>query len=425
MVLDQLIYLLYNSITMALVLTDIENIRHKPKDVKLGNYRTTFQEIILPAGTLLFKGVRQDLSGFFLVSDLIGNFIPGKGFCLTPVTNIFTFPFPYPCFGLMDWKTDEPAWMRLDTIMVYVLKSTTKFISMISPSIAVRGTPLSSVESSDIIRRCDKFPEYLRQCVRPPMTEEQLLSEASYDNCINPLTGTEYTGHISIGNQDSLDADKKMGGRKIRLSPPETPMGKYLLTLDPLKQNFLLKNLFVDFNGSRGFPEIVVRARQDLSETLIRPASGLIDGINYVMNELESGDLSILPYGYITENGFIGAEKMFSMLTRETLSGSPDKRKNAIEEHCQVFLRGANIYFDKRTGFYVLRDFWPSGTWYNGFLVDEYGAADEAGADSSEFIFKRPDLTPNLNRVAPVNTRKNRTVKYSSKMPYTVKSRPK
>lgn len=407
----------------------IENIRTKPKNVTLGKYRTSFQEVFLPAGTLLFKGTRQDKSGFFLVTDLIGNFIPDKGFCLTPVTNVFTFPFPTPSFGLMDWKTEEPAWMRFDTIMVYILKSTCKFISMISPSPAVRGTPLSSTESTDIIRRCDKFPEYVLQCVRPPMTGAELLAEAAYDNCINPLSGTEYCGHISIGNQDSLDQDKKSGGKKIRVPPPDTPMGKYILSLDTPNKDFLLKNLYQDFNGSRGFPEIVVRPRQDLTETLIRPGAGLVDGINYLMSDIESGILNIIPFGYITERGFVGAERMFDVGELLALSGTPEARKVAIEAHCQAFLNGPNILYDERTGFFVSGDFWPSGSWYSRFLVRKAGldsaasaaaAAAPAAAPETDFIFRRPAIMPSFAR-APQNTRKNRG--NNGRRHYTVKSR--
>lgn len=416
---------------MALNFTSIENVRFRPRHVSLGKYRTSFQEVYLPAGTLLFKGTRQDASGFFLVSDLIGNFIPDKGFCLTPVTNIFTFPFPTPCFGLMDWKTEQPAWMRFDTIVVYILKSTCKFISMISPSQAVRGTPLSSMDATDIIRRCDKFPEYFQQCVRPPMTPEQLLAEAAYDNCINPLTGTEYSGHISIGNQDSLDQEKKVGGRKIRIPPPDTPMGKYLLSLEPSDQEFLLKNLYDDFNGSRGFPEIVIRSREDLREPLIRPASGLEDGINYLMSDLESGKLNVLPYGYITEFGFIDAGEMFDVgkLRVSKLSGSPEMRKRAIERHSQVFLSAPNIMYDGRTGFYVLSNFWPSGTWYSSNLIPRTDAAiAEAIATRPttvpDFIFRRPEVIPNLTKTsAPLNTRKNK--RNSTRRITTIKSRPK
>ena len=66
----------------------------------------------IPAGTILFHAFRLEEgdprhSGFF--KAMLG-FPTTTGYCLSPAFNVYTFPFPYVSFGILDYKTQRPMW---------------------------------------------------------------------------------------------------------------------------------------------------------------------------------------------------------------------------------------------------------------------------------------------------------------------------
>ena len=402
--------------------TIIKDVRHSPKNIYLEGYKDSFQEVVLPAGTILFKALKRDASGFFMLEDLIGKYIEGRGFCLTPIQQIFTFPFPSIGFGLYDWVTESPAWNRFDTILIYVLNRSARFLSMICPSQAVRGTVLSlgdtvlpKTQARPIVR-CNKFPEFLADCIRPPTTLAKLMEMAHYDNCINPYTGTPYLGHISIGNSDSLDSSHRdpRTKRKIVLKAPETPMGRYLLSIgtDPEFQLGTIAQLYTDKAGSRGFPEIVVRSRPDISATIMRPAATFAEGLAILQKDLTDGVVPLVPYGVITEHGFLDSGRMFEMgagtVTGTGVAVPAPERKTRIERICKQFLANPDIAFDRRTGFFVIASAWKEGEWYYDYLMplgrsnntarlkDYIVSHREPRVPGGDFIFCRPDFDRTL-----------------------------
>ena len=82
----------------------------------------TLQLVDIPAGTLLFRGIRlpdiakgDDSRSF--IRDFLGDPV-GDSFCMTPVHNVFFYPFPYVPFGA------HTVGKRFNAMNVYVTRKT-------------------------------------------------------------------------------------------------------------------------------------------------------------------------------------------------------------------------------------------------------------------------------------------------------------
>ena len=86
----------------------------------------------IPAGTLLFRGIRLpdiakgDDTRYF-VRDFLGDPV-GDSFCMTPVHNVFFYPFPYIPFGA------HTVGKRFNAINVYVTRKTMRIVCFIAHS---------------------------------------------------------------------------------------------------------------------------------------------------------------------------------------------------------------------------------------------------------------------------------------------------
>jgi len=341
------------------------------------------QIVEIPAGTILFK--TQMLSDDpvqarrELYKDLLG-YPTATGFCLNPVQNVFTFPIPYVGFGLYDWTTDKPAWMKFNTFIAYVLTKPTKMVCQISPSPDVRGTGKGYRLPNSLILRCDKFPQGL-DCAKDKKTANALRKANAYDNCINPARKREtgVNGWIAIAEGDSIDQRGKKADK--------TPMGEYIKSMasyDPVRVRFIIDNLYTDANNHRGIPEIVVHPRLPNDPTIQETVRRSYDGLNIEeeINRLIAEDkLQIVPIGVISSSGinFVGNAETILKPDLE-VEETPEIRRNLIELFLDIFLficlrsglgELGKAAQDKRTGFFV------------------FGHA--GGAE--EFIFKKADIS--------------------------------
>ena len=72
----------------------------------------SFTLVDIPAGTLLFHAFCLDderMSNFF--KPMLG-FPSEDGYCLSDIYSVYTFPFPYVGFGILDFKGKEFRLMK-------------------------------------------------------------------------------------------------------------------------------------------------------------------------------------------------------------------------------------------------------------------------------------------------------------------------
>lgn len=348
--------------------------------------------IDLPSGTLLFRTIHLEDSsrdaGRSIFTDMLGlptdtlgteSPVP-PGFCLTPMQNVFTFPFPYIGFGLFDWTTNKPAWHKYNAFMVYVLSHNTPVVNMIFPSGDARGTPKGNRKRENSILRCDILGS---PCFRDDRLRQKSLKYLSYDNCINP----EYTiqtcvaGSIAISGDDSLD---RKDARRQKMDPSKTPLGIYLKllsTTNPGAASLYIMQLYADKDKLRGIPEIVVHTRRlkcgrervnsttsELSP-IIRHSSTFEDSVALLIDDIRADSINITPVATITSNGIFDITGNIADTTG-ILSGNitAENQRKSIEQNLKIFLeRGqadgiasfGRIMFDTRTGFYVCSNIAP------------------------------------------------------------------
>lgn len=329
----------------------------------------------LPAGTLLFRAMNIDPknpNGMFV--DFLGIY-ENKKFCLSPIHNVFTFPFPWVGFGILDWTTNKPSWMKYNAFQVYALQYNTKVISLISPSPRSRQDVSASEPSDSVIQRCNRFPE--TKCYDDPKRKKDFSIAQGFDLCIRP-EGRSVSGWIGISNADSIDVKKK--------TPLTTPMGRYLHMMsreNPERADRLLCHMFTDSRNQRGFPEIVLHPRvPGQTEYLFR------DGDPIKLIEDDSKNLTFLPVAVITASG------VYSIFDKDIDVGDfeVDERRKRIEAMCDKFMKSKRIQYDIHTGMYVLDKEYdtlvPSTTPDDIDRINVFGFY----SNKLKFMFKRPDI---------------------------------
>ncbi len=340
------------------------------------------QFVDLPSGTLLFRAnnIRSENDGRDFFWDLLG--IPtADGFCMTPVHNVFTFPFPYVGFGLNVWgNTFRAAWAKYNCIQVYVLKCSAPVINLISPSHETRGvTKDRKAYASQPIRRCETFGA---PCATTPEERRTQLKYLTYDNCIEPAfrERTGCIGNIAIGANDSLDV------QDVKVTPANSAMGQYLHLLSKTKPEeaaTIAANLYVDKNGHRGIPEIVVHpVKPGLTVPLKAGATTFKDSAKLVANNMKNDIYTLELITCITKDGYESSVAAAD-------STAANARRLSIEDHLYNFMRkgqtegfgqAGRIMFDMRTGFYVL----------TGYIQDGYRLGNRGAALDYVCDFLRP-----------------------------------
>ena len=422
----------------------------------------SFTLVDIPAGTLLFHAFCLEegdprLSNFF--KPMLG-FPSEDGYCLSDIYSVYTFPFPYVGFGILDFKRGAagarvPMWQTFNAFSVFVTTRDYSFVSMILPSRDFRGTWHSD---GNIIQKCSKFlPTMCYDHIADEAVRAQKIADFQkplpgdekppqhFDNCLVPWMRHQHNvaGTISIA---SLDALPREPGRKQK-NEFDDSLGKYLRLLDSVKQTQILTHLYVDEGNTRGIPEISIHpdapiagASRDRTVNH-RAATTLDESIHALEGFLGSGG-AFLPIATITQDGVYteGGGRPAGLGPGAALD--PNARRRRIEENLSEFMRRAlnneingalgPVEYDRRTGFYVASAYHKDRKYYDYLHSisgrDTYKYATDYAANNREptppqifdtyfpkssresidrrlFIFKRPSSLANSFRDAGIDPR--------------------
>ena len=341
----------------------------------------SFTLVDIPAGTLLFHAFCLEdgdprLSNFF--KPMLG-FPSEDGYCLSDIYSVYTFPFPYVGFGILDFKRGAvgarvPMWQTFNAFSVFVTTRDYSFVSMISPSRDFRGTWHSD---NNLIQKCSKFlPTMCYDNIADEAVRTQKIADFQkplpgddkppqhFDNCLVPWMRHQHNvaGTISIA---SLDALPREPGRKQK-NEFDDSLGKYLRLLDPVKQTQILTHLYVDEGNTRGIPEISIHPDATIAgasrDRVVshKPATTLDESIHALDGFLRGGE-AFLPIATITQDGVYTEGGGRPGLGPG--GADPNARRRRIEENLSEFMRRAlnneingalgPVEYDRRTGFYV------------------------------------------------------------------------
>jgi len=177
--------------------------------------------IVLPKGTLLFRGIHARSN---LVSDYAGILSGKHTYCLSENYNVFFYPYPF--------IADAVSAMVYTEVIMYVTQRDLKLINLASPSKFSRSDRELNIGG---ITSCDALPE---KCG---------VKGFDYDPCVDyskvPL---DVSGMIAIAHQDA----SRLEEIKHSYHPY---FNKYFTT-------------FKDARGVVGVPEIILHPRLDKKE---------------------------------------------------------------------------------------------------------------------------------------------------------------
>ena len=322
--------------------------------------------ITLPAGTVLFRGIRMDQEDpRYFYRDFLGDPEGPTNMCLSPTHNVFFYPFPYVPFGV------HQVGSTFQAIQIVVLVHSATVVCSIRPSPMVRGTALRYSGNAPY-QRCSKLNYDCH-----PLTPKELEAK-SFDNCLLPdyqvRSGTR--GWMAIADLDSLNP--KNG--------ENAPMKSYLLEMEekqPGSAKELLSWAYLDQGNHAGYPEIALYPykKHQGSKPLVRSCPTHEAALKWIAYEAEHDNLMYLPLATVTKDGVI------DMVTghfdrRRTVSdkdsfvtpsaASLPSVQNQIEKYTRNFVTMAQttdmvlpfygkgkLCFDTRTGFYVLKQILP------------------------------------------------------------------
>ena len=174
------------------------------------------ETIILPRGTLLFRGIRSVKD---LVSDYAGINTDGS-FCLYENYNVFFYPYPFIANTVSN---------KYSNIVFYFTRRDIKILKLISPS---KYTRQDKDSNKGGVITCSKLPS---KCG---------ITGKDYDPCINyKLVDANVRGIVAIAEKDA--AALQYNWNKYR-----PYFNKYFTT-------------FTDARGVHGVPEIILHPRMD------------------------------------------------------------------------------------------------------------------------------------------------------------------
>ena len=324
--------------------------------------------VTLPAGTVLFRGIRLPTENpLSFYTDFLG--VPSvmggsPTMCLKPTHNVFFYAHPLVCFGAHN------VGPLFDAVQVVVLVKDVNVICMIRPSPMVRGE--GKRYSGDApIQRCSNFKE---SCVE--LTEDA-VKQLSYDNCLSPAyqrrSGTR--GWMAIANLDSIEP--KLEDEQVDLKPTMGPYLKGLERRQPGVGSLLAASVYVDATKTEkgntpraGFPEIVLypyaTAPEDTS--LHQLCSTDMQAMALIAKQAKRDNLLYLPLATITAKGAVDMISGHFSFDRIRTGGNPAVGgQAAVEANVTRYLNnvmryglrlpfygGGAMSFDMRTGFYVM-----------------------------------------------------------------------
>jgi len=314
--------------------------------------------ITIPAGTILFRGIRIPEDPLAFYTDYLGTPVDGA-LCLKPTHNVFFYAHPLVSFGV------HQVGGTYDAMQVVVLVKDVQVICLMRPSALVRGSP-KGFPSSAPIQRCSLFKE---SCT--DLTEKE-IDALSYDNCLLPSyqrsSGTR--GWMAIANMDSIEPAAKPGF--------EGTMAPYLKGLEkrfPGVGSLLTASTYTDATRAErgkqprnGFPEVVLYpyATAPSDTNLYQQCTSETMAMALLAKHAKNDNLLYLPLATVTQSGVVDMVSGHFSFSRLKVQGQKQDQTK-VEKNLLSYLNMAMrnglrvpyygngaISFDKRTGFYVL-----------------------------------------------------------------------
>ena len=342
---------------------DYINDQQKPSSVDL-------PLVTLPAGTVLFRGLKipdarkgEDIRYFY--RDFLGNPEGSENVCLSPIQNVFFYPFPYVAFGA------NAVGKTFTMMQMVVLVHPITVVACISPSPFVRGKGLAYSGSAPW-QRCNNFSGSDYDC---HTQSEREAKEKGWDNCLSPeyqvRSGTR--GWMAVAKLDSINILDKAFGKKTTTTT--TTMGTFLRSLNgqiPGEGKAALAWAYVDDNRTGGFPEIAMYPyRIHKGRHLItRYCPNEKAAIRLLEKEAANDNLNYLPIAAFTKNGVIDMVSGYFSYDRLGVTENAFdvvSAQQVILKNVHTFMEraqtegltlphygSAKIVFDSRTGFFAL-----------------------------------------------------------------------
>jgi hypothetical protein len=317
--------------------------------------------VTLPAGTVLFRGIRipnvaagEDVRYFY--RDFLGDPEGTSEVCLSPTHNVFFYPIPYVMFGAHNVGS------TFQSIQMVVLVHPITLVCSISPSKWVRGIT-NRFGGTAPYQKCSTVRG--DRCHRLSAKEEEALK---YDNCLTPeyqqKSGTR--GWMAIADLDSINPMKIQG---------DGPMLTYIQELEkrmPGEGASLLASLYTDDNRHAGYPEIAMYPYKNHKGLFKRKCRTERNAISLIAEEAGADNLNYLPIATITKDGVIdmvGGHFMYDRLSikENTFTRAATNQQPEIEGNLRGLMKRlesqgitlpfygkGTLSFDMRTGFYVL-----------------------------------------------------------------------
>jgi len=337
--------------------------------------------ITLPAGTVLFRAMKipnpamgQDFRTFY--RDYLGNpetitssqkATGVKGFCLSPLHNVFFYPFPYIAFGAHTVGT------TFTMMQISVLVHPITVVCAMAPSDFVRGRALR-YDGDAPWQRCSNFSGPGVECHARTGEERKALS---YDNCLRPefQASSGVRGWMAVADRDSLNPVVEVEGRKRAVISKTAPMSVNMLNLSkiyPTEAVKLVASTYMDSQGHAGFPEIAMypyKAHKGPGN-IKRSCATNEFAMRILEKEAATDNLNFLPIAAFTKNGVI--DMVGEHFNYESLKPSPNAfvaegSQQVINEAMRVYMEKMEregvtlpyygkcmLKYDTRTGFYVL-----------------------------------------------------------------------
>ena len=335
--------------------------------------------VTIPAGTVLFRGLRipnpakgEDVRHFY--RDYLGDPEGPQYVCLSPIHNVYFYPFPYVAFGA------QTVGATFTMMQMVVLVHPVTVVCALSPSDFVRGRGLRD-DGTAPWQRCSNFAGSGIDCHTRTGAEQRALS---YDNCLRPeyqaRSGTR--GWMAIADRDSLNPVVVVEGRKRAVVAKDASMSqaiRKLATQMPLEAAKTIASTYKDAQGHAGFPEMALypyRKHKGLG-VIKRACPSNEMAMRIIEKEALDDNLNYLPIAAFTKNGVIDmveGEFSYSVLQPTENAFVAEGSQDVINRNVFAFLDkvqkeglvlpyygACKMKYDTRTGFYVLDKVVPGG----------------------------------------------------------------
>jgi len=331
--------------------------------------------VSLPAGTVLFRGLKipnaregEDIRYFY--RDFLGSPEGREDVCLSPIHNVFFYPFPYVAFGAND------VGKTFNMMQMVVLVNPVTVVCAISPSRLVRGkSKANEYTGTAPWQRCSNFsgPNYDCHPQSPKEAEAK-----TYDNCLRPeyqvRSGTR--GWMAIARDDSLNPKPK----GFQFQAPMSSMGTFLKALNtqiPGQGKKATLWAYTDENRKAGFPEIALYPYKVHKgpQLLTRHCSTEKDAIRLMEREAANDNLNYLPIAAFTKDSMIDMTSgyfTYDRLNVRNNSFNTVSAQESIIENMHEFMEKLQtsgmtlphygpslLSFDSRTGFFAFNSIVP------------------------------------------------------------------